>query len=188
MGIQIPKPAVNYLSTRPNSPSIGERPTWAQHTSEVREFTLTSPNMCSAHKQDKHGTIVGDARVWHSAMHTAVRTVDKTETTHISRAGRPQKQAGNLQTKLTGWDSPQRVPQLGYCPPVGGPSGARGSRGVITQDLHICGITYVLLALAAALPALSGPCRFPGPFQPDFLGQEQGSCPRTMWARSVEFS
>ena len=52
-------------------------------------------------------------------MHTAVTTLDTTEITYISRGGRPQKQAGNLEPKLNGWDSAQRVPQLGYCPPVG---------------------------------------------------------------------
>ena len=97
-------------------------------------------------------------------MHTAVTTVDKTVITHISRGGRPGKQAANLETKLTGWHSAQRAPQLGYHPPVGEPSGARGSRGVTTQALHICGITYVLLASAAALPALIGQWRFPRPF------------------------
>ena len=58
-----------------------------------------------------------------------VTTVDSTETEHISRAGGPEQQAGKLETNLTGWDSARRVPQLGYCPPVGGPSGAGGSRG-----------------------------------------------------------
>ena len=43
--------------------------------------------MCSAHKQDKHGTIAGDVRVWHSAMHTAVTIVDKTEITHTYHVG-----------------------------------------------------------------------------------------------------
>ena len=86
-------------------------------------------------------------------MHTAVTTVYKTEITHILYGGRPQKQAGNLETKLTGWDSAERVPQLGYRRPVGGPSGARRSGGVIKQDLQICGITYILLASAASLPA-----------------------------------
>ena len=120
--------------------------------------------MCSGYKHNNHGTIAGDAGVWHSAMHTAATTVDKTETTHISCGGRPYKQAGNLETKLSGWDSAQRVPQLGYRPPGGGPSGARGSWGVITQDLHICGITYLPLASAAALHALIGQYPFPGPF------------------------
>ena len=122
--------------------------------------------MCSAHKQDKHRTIAGDARVWHLAMHTAVTMVDKTENTHISRGDRPQKQAGNLETKLAGWDSAQKVPQLGCGPPVGRPSGARRSRGMIAQDLHICGITYLTLAPAAALPALTGQCHFYCLFNP----------------------
>ena len=86
-------------------------------------LTLNSPHLCFAHKQGKHGTIAGDARVWLSAMHTAVTTVEKTETTHISRWGRPQKQGGNLKTKLNGLESTQSVPQPGYHPPVGGPSG-----------------------------------------------------------------
>ena len=115
-------------------------------------------------------------------------TVHKTEITHISCWGRPQKQAGNLETKLTGWDSAQRMLQLGYRPLVGGRSGIGGSRGVITQDLHIFGITYGSLASAAALPALIGQCRFPGPFEPLIVSQQQGSRPRTMWVRSVYFS
>ena len=85
----------------------------------VLRFSLASPDMWSAHKQEKHDTIAGDPPVWHSAMHTAVTTVAATEITYISLGGRPQKQAGNLETKLNGWDSAQRVPQLGYCPPVG---------------------------------------------------------------------
>ena len=137
MRASIPRPAVNYLNTPLPAPSIPARRTWVEYLSEAREFTFISPHLCSARKQDIHGTIAGDACVRHSAMHTAVTIAVKTEITHISRGGRPQKQAGNLETKLTSWDSAQWMPQLCHRPHVGEPSGARGSRGVITEDLQI---------------------------------------------------
>ena len=43
----------------PAAPSIPERRTWREHTSQVREITLKSPHMCSAYKQDKYGTQPG---------------------------------------------------------------------------------------------------------------------------------
>ena len=150
-----------------------------------QKFTLTSPHMCSAHKEVEQGTVAGDAVVWHSAMHTAVTTVDKKKL-HTYHAGRdPKSRPVTWKQNSPAGIQPSECRTLVLAPLQGGLSGARGSWGVITQDLHICGITYLLLASAAALPALICQCRSSSPVEPFVVGQEQGARPRTMWVRSV---